>query len=94
MSRSIGDFDAKKVGVIPNPQIVEYKIDKSSKYFVIASDGIWEFISNEECMKIANQYYLRNDGLGLCRELSKLATELWDINDIIRDDITIIVGFF
>ena len=94
MSRSIGDFDAKKVGVIPNPQIVEYKIDKSSKYFVIASDGIWEFISNEECMKIANQYYLRNDCLGLCRELSKLATELWDINDIIRDDITIIVGFF
>ena len=94
MSRSIGDFDAKKVGVIPNPQIVEYKIDKASKYFVMASDGIWEFISNEECMKIANQFYLRDDCLGMCRELSKLATELWDINDIIRDDITIIVGFF
>ena len=94
MSRSIGDMDAKKVGVIPNPQIVEYVIDKTSKYFVMASDGIWEFINNERCMKIANEYFLKNDCLGLCRELSKKATELWDINDIIRDDITVVVGFF
>ena len=94
MSRSIGDMDAKKVGVIPNPQIVEYNIDKLSKYFVIASDGIWEFISNEDCMEISNQYFLRNDCLGLCRELTRRASELWQTNDIIRDDITIVVGFF
>ena len=94
MSRSIGDMDAKQVGVIPNPQIVEYTIDKFSKYFVMASDGIWEFISNEDCMKIANQYFLSNDCKGLCRELSRKASDLWEINDIIRDDITIIVGFF
>ena len=94
MSRSIGDMDAKKVGVIPNPQIVEYVINKSSKYFVMGSDGIWEFISNEDCMKISNQFFIRNDSFGLCKELSKKATELWDINDIIRDDITVVVGFF
>ena len=94
MSRSIGDMDAKKVGVIPNPQIVEYIINKSSKYFVMGSDGIWEFISNEDCMKISNQFFIRNDSFGLCKELSKKATELWDINDIIRDDITVVVGFF
>ena len=94
MSRSIGDMDAKKVGVIPNPQIIEYNIDKMSKYFVMASDGIWEFINNEDCMKMANPYFLKNDCLGLCRELSKKASELWNINDIIRDDITVVVGFF
>ena len=94
MSRSIGDMDAKKVGVIANPQIIEYNIDKTSKYFVMASDGIWEFINNEDCMKMANPYFLKNDCLGLCRELSKKASELWNINDIIRDDITVVVGFF
>ena len=94
MSRSIGDMDAKKVGVIPNPQIVEYIIDKYSKYFVMASDGIWEFISNEDCMKISNQFFIRNDSFGLCKELSKKASDLWEINDIIRDDITVVVGFF
>ena len=94
MSRSIGDMDAKKVGVIPNPQIVEYTIDKSSKYFILASDGIWEFISNEECMKFANPFYMRNDCLGLCKELSQIATNLWKTKDIIIDDITCVAGFF
>ena len=87
-------MDAKKVGVIPNPQIVEYNIDKLSKYFVMASDGIWEFISNEECMQICNPYFLKDDCKGLLRELSRRASELWSTNDIIRDDITVLVGFF
>ena len=94
MSRSIGDMDAKKVGVIPNPQIIEYTIDKSSKYFIIATDGIWEFITNEECMRFANPFYMRNDCFGLCKELSQKATNLWITKDIIIDDITCVVGFF
>ena len=94
MSRSIGDMDAKKVGVIPNPQIVEYKIDYFSKYILLASDGIWEFISNEEAMSVGNKYYLRNDPKGLCHELTQKAIKLWEKKDVVIDDITIIVVFF
>ena len=94
MSRSIGDMDAKKVGVIPNPQIVEYTIDFFSKYMLLASDGIWEFISNEEAMRIGNKYYLRNDPKGLCHELTQKAIKLWEKKDVVIDDITIIVVFF
>ena len=36
---------------------------------ITCSDGIWEFISNEEAMEIGNKYYLKNDPLGLCNEL-------------------------
>ena len=94
MSRSIGDMDAKKVGVIPNPQIVEYTIDYFSKYLIMASDGIWEFISSEQAMKLSNKYYLRNDPIGLCQELSQKAITLWEKNDCVIDDITVIVVFF
>ena len=94
MSRSIGDMDAKKVGVIPNPQIVEYTIDYFSKYLLLGSDGIWEFISNEDAMKIANKFYLRNDPLGLCHELTDKATKLWEEKDVVTDDITILAVFF
>ena len=94
MSRSIGDMDAKKVGVIPNPKFIEYTIDYFSKYMIIASDGIWEFISNEEAMKIANKFYLRNDANGLCHELIQKSIYLWEENDIIIDDITVVVTFF
>ena len=94
MSRSIGDMDAKKIGVIPNPQIVEYTIDHSSKYLIVASDGIWEFIGSEDAMKYSNKYYIRNDPIGLCHDLSKRAIALWEKNDCIIDDITVLVVFF
>ena len=94
MSRSIGDMDAKKVGVIPNPQVIEYTLSYQSKYMIICSDGIWEFISNEEAMKIANKYYLRNDPLGLCQDLTNISTSNWLKEDIVVDDITAVVAFF
>ena len=94
MSRSIGDMDAKKVGVIPNPQIVEYTIDYYSKYLILASDGIWEFISSEQAMKYCNKFYMRNDAKGLCQDLTQKATALWEKNDCCIDDITVIVVFF
>jgi len=94
MSRSIGDMDAKKCGVIPNPQIVEYIIDPYTKYMIVASDGIWEFISNEQAMKFCNKFYLRNDPVGLCQELSQKSISLWEKNDCAIDDITVVVVFF
>ena len=94
MSRSIGDMDAKKVGVIPNPQIVEYNIEWYSKYLLICSDGIWEFMSNEDAMKIANKFYLRNDPKGLCHELIQSSIKLWEEMEIVIDDITVLVVFF
>ena len=94
MSRSIGDMDAKKVGVIPNPIIIEYTLNYQSNYMIICSDGIWEFISNNEAMKIANKYYLRNDALGVCQDLTNKSTENWLKEDIVVDDITVVVAFF
>ena len=94
MSRSIGDMDAKRFGVIPNPQIVEYTIDYFTKYMIMASDGIWEFISNEQAMKLSNKYYLRNDCSSICHELARKAISLWEKNDYVIDDITVLVVLF
>ena len=96
ISRSIGDSDAKKIGVIPNPQIVEYTINPKSKYMLICSDGIWEYISNEEAMNISNKYYLKNDPLGLCKDLIRTSTDIWNSEDLDGDvdDITVVVVFF
>ena len=94
ISRSIGDLDAKKVGVIPNPLFIEYTLDEKAKYMLICSDGIWEFIKNQEAMKIANSYYLKKDAYGLCQDLTKIATENWLKEDIVVDDITVVASFF
>ena len=54
MTRSFGDVMASKVGVISEPDILEFEIQKGkwlikleNKFMVIASDGLWEFITNE-----------------------------------------------
>ena len=56
MPRSIWDIEAKTVKVIPNPQIIEYKLSPKNKYILLWSDGIWEFICKEEAMKIGNKF--------------------------------------
>ena len=94
MSRSIGDIFSKTLGVIPDPQIVEYTLSEKSKYMIICSDGVWEFISNEDAMKIGNKYYLRNDPVSFCLEIVNQSFNLWKENDTHVDDITSVVVFF
>ena len=46
MSRSFGDMMAKRVGVIDEPEIIIEKINSNSRFIVVASDGVWEYLSN------------------------------------------------
>ena len=94
MSRSIGDLNGKKIGVIPNPGIVEYQLSEKSKYIVVCSDGVWEFLNNENVKNIGNKYYLENNPSGFCHELVNTSFNLWEKNDIVIDDITAVVAFF
>lgn len=47
MSRSIGDHAVKNVGVIAEPEVLVYDIVEEDQFMIMASDGVWEFISNE-----------------------------------------------
>jgi surface protein len=94
MSRSLGDLEAKECGVISTPQIMEYDINYNSKYMVICSDGVWEFITNEQVRDIGNYFYKNNDIAGFCTELIKFSEGLWEEKEIIRDDITVVSVFF
>ena len=50
MTRSFGDQVAATVGVICIPEIKEYKFDKGDSFFILASDGLWEFIESKEVL--------------------------------------------
>ena len=94
MSRSIGDFIGKKIGVIPDPGILEYDLNKSTKYIIACSDGVWEFLNNEAVMNMGKKYYLENDAVEFSHELIDKAYKEWEKNDKIVDDITAVVAFF
>lgn len=47
MSRSFGDLIAASVGVIAKPEIWEREVTDQDKFIILASDGVWEFISSQ-----------------------------------------------
>jgi serine/threonine protein phosphatase PrpC len=60
----------------------------------MASDGIFEFLTDEVVMKIVIPFYLKNDPEGACEKLVKEAVYMWKQEDEVVDDITAIVLFF
>lgn len=94
MSRSFGDKLGKEIGIIVDPIINEYNLNINVKYILIASDGIWEILTNEKIMEIGNKYYVMNDPDNFCQNLLKISTELWERKSKNIDDITLIVIYF
>lgn len=90
ISRSIGDIVASSIGVIPLPEIKEFILDDECKYIIIASDGLWEFMSNERVFKTTRKFYNYNQAESICQTLIEKATKQWEKVDYARDDITVI----
>jgi serine/threonine protein phosphatase PrpC len=93
MSRSLGDEVAESVGVISDPDFIVKNINDNYKYIVSGSDGLFEFMKNEDIMDIINPFFLVGDVEGACKELGKRAAEEWDKLTEERDDITFIILF-
>eukprot|EP00397_Hematodinium_sp_SG-2012_P003649 GEMP01003657.1.p1 GENE.GEMP01003657.1~~GEMP01003657.1.p1 ORF type:complete len:371 (+),score=54.69 GEMP01003657.1:137-1249(+) len=56
MSRSIGDLMGNSAGVTAEPETSKHKIDDTDRFFILASDGVWEFISSQEAVDIIMKY--------------------------------------
>jgi serine/threonine protein phosphatase PrpC len=50
MTRSFGDAVAILAGVTAEAVSTEFELTKNDKVIVLASDGVWEFLSNEFVM--------------------------------------------
>ena len=94
MSRSFGDKKAKCCGVIPFPDIIENNLKLNIKYMVICSDGVWEFLSNEQVRDLGNKFFNKGELGNFCSQLVKEAVHAWETRDIIRDDITVVCVYF
>jgi len=93
LTRSIGDLEGEKVGIISEPDIIVKKIDSTCKYLVMGSDGLWDMIKPYDVIRIVNPFFNKGDPKGACNALLKRANKYWDKDESERDDITIIVVF-
>jgi serine/threonine protein phosphatase PrpC len=89
-TRSIGDGNAKDLGVIAEPECVSIPITQKDTMFVLGTDGIFDFISNDEVADIVLD--CDEDLEKACRSLVGMAYSRWIVNEERTDDITVIVG--
>ena len=94
MTRSFGDRVAAIAGTICVPEIKEYAFHEGDKFVILASDGIWEFISSEECINIIGKFYENNDIVQCCEFLYEESRKRWIKEEEVVDDITMLIVFF
>merc|ERR1711907_795107 len=56
VSRSFGDLAMAPAGVVPDPEIKKETLSGRDKFLVLASDGVWEHLTNQQVVDIARQH--------------------------------------
>mmetsp|Transcript_2420 Transcript_2420/g.8893 ORF Transcript_2420/g.8893 Transcript_2420/m.8893 type:complete len:532 (+) Transcript_2420:2691-4286(+) len=91
-SRSLGDSFAHQHGVSAEPETRHHFIEDSDRFMVLASDGVWEFMTNEEVAQMVQRF---RDPKAAAEAVVSRARMLWNENEKRTvDDISVIVAMF
>jgi len=98
MSRSLGDSVLDDLGVFPDPEVYTRAVKPKDRFLVIASDGVWQVMSNEEVSAVVNS--CDGDADRACKAIYERAAQKWEAEEHegdgfgYRDDISSFVIFF
>lgn len=90
-TRSLGDEIAETLGVIGVPEITSLQLTEDDRFVVIASDGVFEFLTSQAVVDMVAQY---EDPLEACHKVVAESYRLWLTYELRTDDITIICVYF
>ncbi|GMJ13046.1 2C-type protein phosphatase 52 [Hibiscus trionum] len=76
MARAFGDFCLKEYGVISIPEFSHRLLTESDQFIVLASDGVWDVLSNEEVVEIVSSAPTRSSA---ARALVDSAAREWKL---------------
>ncbi|XP_058223699.1 probable protein phosphatase 2C 34 isoform X1 [Rhododendron vialii] len=93
MSRAFGDYCVKDFGLISVPEVTQRHLTNEDQFVVLATDGVWDVISNEEAVEIVSS---TPDRAKAAKRLVENAVRAWrrKRRGIAMDDISAICLFF
>ncbi|KAL9410242.1 hypothetical protein AB3S75_044079 [Citrus x aurantiifolia] len=93
MSRALGDYCVKDYGLISVPHVTQRNITTRDQFVILASDGVWDVISNQEAVEIVSSVVDREKA---AKRLVECAVRAWKYKKrgIAMDDISAICLFF
>ncbi|EAZ17162.1 hypothetical protein OsJ_32667 [Oryza sativa Japonica Group] len=74
MARAFGDFCLKSHGLICTPEVYYRKLSAKDDFLVLATDGIWDVLSNKEVIKIVSS---ATDHSKAAKQLVERAVRTW-----------------
>ena len=92
MTRAMGDTLARRCGVISTPEVIITPLSPEDAFVILASDGIWEFISSQEAVDLAGSYWKEGRLEECCQALVAEATLRWRREEECIDDITVLIA--
>lgn len=87
-TRSLGDSIAELLGVVAEPEVLERELTDADRFIIIASDGVFEFLTNQMVADLAVQH---KDPIVACKAIVDVAYNMWLQYEVRTDDITIIM---
>ncbi|KAB2040177.1 hypothetical protein ES319_D02G063900v1 [Gossypium barbadense] len=93
LSRAIGDHCVKEFGLISVPDVTQRNITNNDQFVILATDGVWDVISNEAAVEIVSSTEDREKS---AKKLVQCAMRAWKYKKrgIAMDDISAICLFF
>ena len=73
------------------PDVHEFEAQADDQVIVLASDGIWEALSNEQVAWIANFHYGSGAAEVAANDIIANAAKSWKKNQRYMDDLTVVV---
>ena len=61
LTRSFGDKEMKKYGVLSTPDVYIKNIDEDDIFIVIASDGVWDVVEENEIFQMSKEKISSSD---------------------------------
>eukprot|EP00457_Paulinella_chromatophora_P000520 gb/GEZN01000520.1/.p1 GENE.gb/GEZN01000520.1/~~gb/GEZN01000520.1/.p1 ORF type:complete len:1402 (+),score=227.88 gb/GEZN01000520.1/:231-4208(+) len=89
MSRSFGDFIARPAGITSLPEIRRHELEPGDEFIIVASDGVWELISNAEAVSVVA--HAQGDPRLACELLFRESDRRWREEEEVVDDISALV---
>lgn len=75
MARAFGDFELKNYGVIAIPQVSYRRLRDRDLFVVLATDGVWDVLSNDRVVEIVWRSFLKRKEPS--KEVVKAAVRAW-----------------
>lgn len=95
MTRAIGDKFLRRYGVVPEPDVCSVPRHESDEFLILASDGLWNTVSNQEAVNVVQLCMARAASKGADRATGARVAAKVLIRAALerggRDNVTVIV---